>query len=41
MTMFDHDGLDIYVDDDDDDKDKLDDYDIYIMIQCLFVCHEK
>ena len=28
MTMFDHDGLDIYVDDDGgDDKDKLDNYD--------------
>ena len=43
MTMFDHDGLDIYIYVDDDDKDKLDNYDddIYIMMKCLFVCHEK
>ena len=25
----------------DDDGEEDDDYDIYIMMQCLFVCHEK
>ena len=28
-------------DDDDDDGDDDGDDDIYIMMQCLFVCHEK
>ena len=28
-------------DDDDDDYDNDDDDDIYVMMQCVFVCHEK
>ena len=28
-------------DDDDDENDENDDDDIYIMMQCLSVCHEK
>ena len=34
-------GLDSDGDDDDGGEDDGDDDDIYIMMQCLFVCHEK
>ena len=37
----DYDGHNVDEDYDGDDNDGDDDGDIYIMMQCLFVCHEK